>query len=264
MSVDIKGYNCPNCGGILLFDISTQKAKCRSCGAAFERAELAEYQWDVEETFDCADGGRPWMAGGEETFDCAAAPAAGGQAAGGSVPVVGVPVGGVPDGEATFERADAVDEETFDCAAAGDEDTFDCATAPAEPPSKTVWETKWDGEVWEDPESDDLTTGACPSCGAELYGGKTTVATVCPCCGNAQIVAKRIQGILKPDSIIPFQYDKDTAIEALGNFCAKRKRLLPTRFIKENRLDAIQGVYPRSGSSTWKRREMSNTRRPRG
>jgi hypothetical protein len=97
--------------------------------------------------------------------------------------------------------------------------------------------------VWEDPESDDLTTGACPSCGAELYGGKTTVSMICPCCGNAQIVAKRIQGLLKPDSIIPFKLDKNTAVEALTEFCNKRKRLLPKRFMSDKRLDSIQGVY---------------------
>jgi len=204
--VDIKGYNCPNCNGIIQFDISTQTAKCRSCGAAFGRAELASYQWGNEDIFDCAGGGD------EDIFDCA--PAAGAQ-----------PLG------------------SADVGALGDEDTFDCAAASAEQPQETVWETKWDGEVWEDPESDDLTTGACPSCGAELYGCKTTIAMVCPCCGNAQIVAKRLQGILKPDSVIPFKYDKNTAVEALENFCAKRKRLLPARFVKENRLDAIQGVY---------------------
>jgi predicted RNA-binding Zn-ribbon protein involved in translation (DUF1610 family) len=104
------------------------------------------------------------------------------------------------------------------------------------------WTADGNGERWENPEADDLATGCCPSCGAELYGDKTTVAMVCPCCGNAQIVAKRLSGMLKPDYVIPFKRDKKTAKEALSDFC-KGKRLLPKFFANENRLDAIQGVY---------------------
>jgi predicted RNA-binding Zn-ribbon protein involved in translation (DUF1610 family) len=97
-------------------------------------------------------------------------------------------------------------------------------------------------EVWENPEADDLATGCCPSCGAELYGGKDTVAMVCPCCGNAQIVAKRLSGMLKPDCVIPFKLDKNAARAALSEFC-KGKPLLPKYFAEDSRLDAVQGVY---------------------
>jgi predicted RNA-binding Zn-ribbon protein involved in translation (DUF1610 family) len=98
------------------------------------------------------------------------------------------------------------------------------------------------GENWENPEADDLSTGCCPACGAELYGDKTTVAMVCPCCGNAQIVAKRLSGMLKPDCVIPFKRDKNAAKEALSDFC-RGKRLLPKFFTENNRLDAMRGVY---------------------
>jgi hypothetical protein len=65
---------------------------------------------------------------------------------------------------------------------------------------------------------------------------------VCPNCGNTQIVLKRLDGLLKPDYVIPFKLDKKAAVEALKNFY-KGKRLLPDSFKKENRVNSIQGVY---------------------
>ena len=101
---------------------------------------------------------------------------------------------------------------------------------------------KRSGENLEAGDLDDLASGSCPSCGAELLGDKNTVAAVCPCCGNAQIVQKRLSGLLKPDYVIPFKLEKNAAVEALKNFY-KGKRLLPNFFKEENRINSIQGVY---------------------
>jgi len=98
------------------------------------------------------------------------------------------------------------------------------------------------GETWEESDLVDLSTGSCPSCGAELIGDKNTIAMVCPCCGNAQIVQKRVQGMLKPEYCIPFKLEKKSAVEALRQFC-DGKRLLPNFFKKENRVENIQGMY---------------------
>jgi predicted RNA-binding Zn-ribbon protein involved in translation (DUF1610 family) len=97
-------------------------------------------------------------------------------------------------------------------------------------------------ETWEEGNLGDLSTGSCPSCGAELIGDKNTIATVCPCCGNAQVVQKRVDGILKPDYCIPFKLEKKSAVEALKQFC-DGKRLLPDFFKKENCIENIQGMY---------------------
>jgi len=96
--------------------------------------------------------------------------------------------------------------------------------------------------TWKDSDLVDLSTGSCPSCGAELIGDKNTIAMVCPCCGNAQIVQKRIQGLLKPEYCIPFKLEKKSAVEALKKFC-DRKRLLPNLFVKQNRIENVQGMY---------------------
>ncbi|MDR0497991.1 MAG: hypothetical protein LBH42_10275, partial [Treponema sp.] len=104
------------------------------------------------------------------------------------------------------------------------------------------WSAGEAGHAWEAVELDDLSQCACPSCGAELLGDKNTVATVCPNCGNTQIVSRRLTGFLKPDYVIPFKLDKKMAVEALKNFY-RGKRLLPNFFKDENRINSIQGVY---------------------
>jgi len=163
--MDIKEYKCPNCGGAVKFDSSSQNMKCPFCDAEFEIADLEDYQKEL---------------------------------------------------------------------ALSTEDKFD-----------------WSGELEKiqgsaaglyDPEKDCLSTGSCPSCGAELIGDSNTIAMVCPCCGNSQIVQKRIEGMLKPEYIIPFKLEKNDAIEALKRFY-KGKKLLPDCFKNENRIKCIQGVY---------------------
>ena len=104
---------------------------------------------------------------------------------------------------------------------------------------------KWTDEAvrdWKEDELDGLSTGSCPSCGAELVGDQNTVAMVCPCCGNAQIVSKRLVGLMKPNYVIPFKLDKKAAVAALKDFC-KGKRLLPDFFVEHNHINRIQGLY---------------------
>jgi len=115
------------------------------------------------------------------------------------------------------------------------------------------------GTAWGAEDLGDLSTGHCPSCGAELVGDSNTIATVCPCCGNTQIVQKRIQGLMKPEYVLPFQLEKKSATEALKNFY-KNKKLLPDLFKEENRVNSIQGLYvpfwlydaKSNGSATYK------------
>jgi len=157
--MDIKEYKCPNCGGTVNFDSSSQKMKCPYCDTEFEIAALEEYQKEI----------------------------------------------------------------------AAAKDNFGWSKEEAE-------------QEWKEGELEDLSSGSCPSCGAELLGDANTVAMVCPCCGNAQIVSKRLSGFLKPDYVIPFKLEKENAVKALKNFC-NGKKLLPDFFVKENHINNIQGVY---------------------
>jgi predicted RNA-binding Zn-ribbon protein involved in translation (DUF1610 family) len=99
-----------------------------------------------------------------------------------------------------------------------------------------------ESESFESGELDALAVNSCSSCGAEIVADKNTVATVCPYCGNTQIVQARLTDMLKPDYVIPFKLDKKAAKAALEKFQAK-KRLLPKFFKQESRIDSITAIY---------------------
>lgn len=82
----------------------------------------------------------------------------------------------------------------------------------------------------------------CSSCGAELIADAATAAMHCPYCDNPIILKDRLSGQLKPDYIIPFKLDKESAKAALReHLCGKK--LLPKVFSSENHLDEVKGIY---------------------
>ena len=83
---------------------------------------------------------------------------------------------------------------------------------------------------------------SCPSCGAELLCDDTTAATACPYCGNPTVVPGQFADVKRPDYVIPFQVEKDTAVAALKQHY-KGKPLLPGGFASENHLEEVKGVY---------------------
>lgn len=116
--------------------------------------------------------------------------------------------------------------------------------AASTPVQTNVSDSEWElasGEVF-DANSEGLKAYNCPSCGAELIFDETTAATSCPYCGNPTIVQGNVTGLLKPDLIIPFQLDKNAAMEALKKHY-QGKKLLPGSFTRENHIEEIKGVY---------------------
>jgi len=70
--MNIEEHKCPNCGGAVKFDSSSQKMKCPYCDTEFEIAALEEYQKEVaipaEDNFGWAkEAGETW--GAEELDD---------------------------------------------------------------------------------------------------------------------------------------------------------------------------------------------------
>ena len=67
--MDIKEYKCPNCGGAVKFDLSTQNMKCPFCDTEFEIEALEEYQKEiaapVEDSYgwDTGDLAEDWESG---------------------------------------------------------------------------------------------------------------------------------------------------------------------------------------------------------
>ena len=96
--------------------------------------------------------------------------------------------------------------------------------------------------AWMMDEQSALRMYSCNSCGGEIIADITTGATSCPYCNNPVVMVGHFSGRLRPDSIIPFKLDKNSAIEALKEHY-KGKPFLPTVFKKKNHLQEIKGVY---------------------
>lgn len=82
----------------------------------------------------------------------------------------------------------------------------------------------------------------CPSCGAEIMGDETLGATICPYCGNANIIKSQFEGSLKPDFIIPFKFNKEMAIEEFEK-TYKKAPFLPDEFKDKSKIAEMSGVY---------------------
>ena len=82
----------------------------------------------------------------------------------------------------------------------------------------------------------------CPSCGAEVEGDENLASGFCPYCGNPVIFDGRLNGELKPNLIIPFTIDKESAKETLRKYL-KGFKYVPSSFLKEANLNRITGIY---------------------
>lgn len=87
------------------------------------------------------------------------------------------------------------------------------------------WEQSGQNGTW-DADEQTFHTDICPSCAAELICDAATAATSCPYCGNPTVIPGRVGGALRPDEIIPFSINQQTAVEKLKAF-SKGKPFLP-------------------------------------
>ena len=106
--------------------------------------------------------------------------------------------------------------------------------------SSSAW--GYGGGGWSEGEQSGLAVFSCNSCGGEIVGDETLGASSCPFCGNPVVMTSRFAGSLRPDMIIPFKLDKESALKALQNHYVGKK-LLPAVFKESNHLDEIKGVY---------------------
>lgn len=95
---------------------------------------------------------------------------------------------------------------------------------------------------WSEAEKEQLQVYVCQSCGGEIVGEPTTVATHCPYCDNPVVFAGQVSGDLKPDYLIPFRFNKQQAEEAFRKHI-KGKRFAPREFSTNAHIEKIKGVY---------------------
>ena len=108
-------------------------------------------------------------------------------------------------------------------------------------PDSFEWENT-EKEEWNGTEEDNMSVFVCKFCGGEIISDENTAATACPYCGNNVVLSGRLSGVLKPDYVIPFKFDKKAAKDKLKQYVASKK-FAPNTFKSENRLDEIKGLY---------------------
>lgn len=104
---------------------------------------------------------------------------------------------------------------------------------------------EWDNtekSEWDAPEDENISVFVCNSCGGEIIGDANTAATACPYCGNNVVMSGRLSGVLKPDYVIPFKFDKKAAKAKLKEYISAKK-FAPDTFKSENRLEEVKGLY---------------------
>ena len=111
----------------------------------------------------------------------------------------------------------------------------------ADPDGETGWSAADAGSEWGD-EAEGMKAYNCPSCGAQLICDETTAATSCPYCGNPTVVPGQLDGVKKPDYVIPFRLDKKAAEAALKRHY-KGKVFLPKAFTSGNHIQEVKGIY---------------------
>lgn len=82
----------------------------------------------------------------------------------------------------------------------------------------------------------------CPNCGAEIITDEYTAATYCAYCGAATILSDRLNNVIKPQSVIPFKYDRKTALNKIKKWC-HGGLFTPSDFLNANNIQKLSGIY---------------------
>jgi len=104
------------------------------------------------------------------------------------------------------------------------------------------YENSGDHEAWSEEEIQGMKAFSCPSCGGEIIGDETTVATKCPYCDSATVIPGQFSETKRPDFVLPFKKTKAEAEEAFKNN-VKGKKLVPAEFLSKQRMESIKGIY---------------------
>ncbi len=82
----------------------------------------------------------------------------------------------------------------------------------------------------------------CQMCGAEIVTDETTAATRCYFCHSPVVLHDRLDDDFRPDGVIPFQLDKETAEKQFMDYISKKK-FVDRGFFNGAQLEMFSGVY---------------------
>lgn len=82
----------------------------------------------------------------------------------------------------------------------------------------------------------------CENCGASTVLPRSTLATQCPYCSSPVVVDEGKTGLVRPDTVVPFEINAEQAEKHLSVW-AKNKLFAPRDFRKNHKNLSIKGVY---------------------
>ena len=82
----------------------------------------------------------------------------------------------------------------------------------------------------------------CQECGAEVAMDNLNITTACPYCGNDYVAESETLVGLKPDVVIPFEFDEEGA-SARFISGVKKKLFVPSTLKKKLPVNKIRGIY---------------------
>lgn len=238
-------YKCPSCSAPIEFDPASGLMRCDYCGTrtsvesveAFSRSQAGAGPAQ-------ADGGYgPPGAGGPGTTS----PGAPGSSAGPGAPAPGpgapAGYGTVPPSGSVLAPGTAPAPATAPATGEGSAPGTVPAPGSAAPGTAPAPATGWQApRPLSAAEERDLSHLVCNSCGAEIVGDRTLIATRCGFCGNTFVAASRIRATQTPNFLIPFALDRKAMVAAFRK-ATKGKFLLPPAFRDEHTLTEATGAY---------------------
>ena len=82
----------------------------------------------------------------------------------------------------------------------------------------------------------------CNSCGATMIADENMMSTMCVFCGSPALITRRMTREFKPDYIVPFKIDRQTAEKNMKEWLRTRK-MTPRGFKTKSRLTKMMPVY---------------------
>lgn len=91
-------------------------------------------------------------------------------------------------------------------------------------------------------ESGEIFEYTCQSCGAKIMVNKNTAATQCAYCGAPVVINDRVSGVVRPDCVIPFKYEKRDADMEFQQW-TKKLFFAPSDFKNMVKVKSVEGLY---------------------
>ncbi len=99
-----------------------------------------------------------------------------------------------------------------------------------------------ESNTFSEEDADNMVQFCCESCGAVLVTDKNIASTTCSYCDSPMIIGSRLSGVLAPDIIIPFKFDKKAATEKFNQWKSKGF-FHPKEFKQATKVKELKGQY---------------------